>query len=219
MGLKDFFFTKAEEDEEPTVKETVVEETPAEPTAEIPVAAAPAAGQKDSKIADGIAAALEEANLDGYDYFEFAKAVEEQSSAIPSEQVRFQAMFAAGKAMGCTPEGLESSAKHYLGVIDQHQEGFETALKGQLTEKVTNRKQEAETTATTIQEKQALMEQITQEINDLHQRKSALLTEAATEEAKLATVKVNFDTTVKIFRDRITGDITKIQKYLGGAQS
>ena len=81
--------------------------------------------QEDAKIKEQLADALASANMEGFDYFEFAQALEAQTTLIPSEAQRFQTIYATAKVMGVTPDKLISSAQHYLDVLKKKEDVFE----------------------------------------------------------------------------------------------
>lgn len=214
FSLKSLIFNDVEDEEEEVVE---VVETPKkeEPQEKPHTTVVSESGKPDAKIAEKLSEAVGKANLDGYDYFEFAKAIQSIGSSIPAESVRYQAAFSAGAAMGCTPDKLVETAKHYLGVLDQEEGQFQEAMKAKLSGDVEQKKSEAENTLKTIQEKQEAIKAMTEEINNLHEQRAVLLNEANTNEVNVRAISNNFSVTIQAFRDRITSDIAKIQKYLG----
>jgi len=177
------------------------------------VTAATPTGQVDEDIQNQLLQALEEANIDGYDYFEFRGSLENMKAVIPNEPERFKAAYAAVSAM-VKPERLIETAQYYIDKLDAKKNEFE-ALCAQMTEQnVTAKENEAQAIDESIAQKQEQITQLNQQISEVQEQKAALLNEAITEKGKIEKVQVNFNMTHKNVVTRIEQDKTKIQTYL-----
>lgn len=201
-------------------KEKVAPQTAPEPPKPVPVPTGIpvdiGAGKADSSIVDGLAAALEKANLDGFDYFEFAKILDSLAANLPSEQLRYQTSFASAAALKATKQTILDSADHYLSVLQKEAEGFSGMVAAQTANTVTSKKDTAAQIDATITEKAQMVAQLTQEINDLTNNKTTVLNEAGENELKIMRIQNDFAASLKIFIDRITGDKAKISQYIPG---
>jgi len=211
-------FVETEDDEEvPKEKDTSPEapqvEEPATQTA-IPVDVS--AGKPDQSIIDNLAMALEKANLDGFDYFEFAKVVDQMSATIPAEQVRYGAAFASAAAMGANKQKLLETADHYVEVLKGEAEKFSTMVAAQTKETVTDKEDSVADIDASIKEKADMITQLTNEINELSSNKAAILNEASENKIKIQKIQNDFAACLKVFLDKITGDKTKIEQYIQG---
>jgi len=181
------------------------------------VSAAPAGigvGQEDAKIREVLAAALEEANMEGYDYFEFAKALEAVTTIIPSEALRFQSTFASAAVQGVTVDKLISSAQHYLQVLDKANDDFAKTVQNRTNETVTSKETAIQKIDADMQTKAEQIKKLTEEINVMQQQKTSVTNEIAQSQAEIVQAQNKFAATLKVFVDRISGDITKIKTYL-----
>lgn len=208
-------FVKVVDDGKVESKAEIKEAIPAQPqfaatTSKMP----PITSQEDAEIKKELAAALESANQSGYDYFELAQTIEAQANIIPSEELRFQSTAATVASMGVTPNKLISSAEYYLSVLKKKEDEFNLAVNQQTAKSVTSREAEVTQFDADMQSKSEQIKKLTEEINVLQTKKTAIINEIGTSKAKIDQVRNNFSATMKIFVDRINSDIEKIKKYL-----
>lgn len=188
------------------------------PPAAIPVqTAAPmvsAAGEANQTILESLAGALEAANLPNFDYFEYAKTTEALKNSIPSEQVRYQTAFTTAAVMGVTKQILLDAAEHYLGVLDTEAKKFDGFVQDQTQVTITDKQGALLDIDNQINDRAAQMQKLTEEINTLTQQRAAITNEVSENQIKIQKVQNDFSATMKIFVDRISGDIEKINKYI-----
>ena len=214
-GIMDLFF-KVEEDPKEAAAQTVKAAAPA------PVSASTTStgviGQEDAEIKKQLADALEQANLPGYDYFEFSKSTEAQANLIPSEELRFKSTFAVASATDpkITPDYIISAAQKYLAVLQQKESEFNVAVDKHATGAVASKEEAIKKIDADMQAKADEIKKVTEDINALQQQKTALSNEISTAKVEIERVRNNFQTTLQVFVKRITSDIEKIKQYLGG---
>jgi hypothetical protein len=172
-------------------------------------------GQEDKEIKQQLVIALEQANLEGYDYFEFAKAIDAQVNIIPAEQMRFQSTFAMASTMGVTINILLSSAQHYLDVLSTKEKEFLTAVDKHSSDAVGGKEEQMKKIDSDMSQKAEQIKTLTQEINVLQQQKTTISNEIASNRVKIDTIKINFYATLKVISDRIKSDIDKVKQYIG----
>lgn len=211
-GIMNLFF-KIEDDgvdtKAPAKEEKVVAQQPSfAPSAPSLIA------QEDANIKKELSDALEKANQPGYDYFELAQSIAAQASIIPSEAQRFQSTFAVVSPMGVTPDKLIASAQFYLNVLKGKEDEFNKTVAQHMAESVTGREEEAKKFDGDMLAKSEQIKQLTEEINALQQKKTAIINEVSSSRAQIEQVKNNFNATLKVFVDRINSDIEKIKTYL-----
>lgn len=170
--------------------------------------------QEDATIKAQLVEALEKANQPGYDYFEMAQAVQNMANIIPSEELRFQSVYATVSSMGVTPDKLISSAQFYLSILGNKESEFNKTVEQHMKEAVTSREQEIEKYDSDMKLKADQIRKLTEEINELQAKKLAVTNEVSSNKAKIDQVKNNFAATMRVFVDRINSDIEKIKKYL-----
>jgi hypothetical protein len=212
-GLMNLFFKIEDDGQDSSPKKD--EKVPAQPQfASSASAPFSMVAQEDATIKKQLAEALEAANQPGYDYFEMAKSIEAQASIIPSESLRFQSTFATVSSMGVTPDKLITSAEYYLTVLKKKEDEFNKTLEQHMSEAVTSKEDEAKKFDADMLAKSEQIKQLTADINNMQQQKTAILNEVSSSRAQIEQVKNNFYATMKVFVDRINSDIGKIKSYL-----
>jgi len=187
--------------------------TPAAPvTQTIPVDVS--AGKPDQAIIASLSKALEDANLDGFDYFEFARVIDSMAASIPSEQMRYQAAFATAAAMNANKQKLLDTADHYTAVLVEEDKKFSIMVAEQIKTTVMCKEESVCTIDTSISEKANLINKLTQEINELASNKTAILNEASEDKIKIQKIQNDFAACLKIFVDKINGDKAKLNQYI-----
>lgn len=175
-------------------------------------------GQEDKEIKQQLLDALEKANLPGYDYFEFIKAIDAQMTIIPSEAMRFQSSFAMASTMGVTVQTLLTSAQHYLDTLSAKEKEFISALEKHSTDAVGGKEGQISAIDSEMKKMAEQIQKLTQDINLLQEQRTVLTNEISTNRIKIDTVKNNFNATLKTINDRIINDINKIKQYLDGGK-
>lgn len=172
--------------------------------------------QEDQTIKEQLMNALANNNLQGYDYFEFAKAIKAQEAFIPTEALRYQSAFAAASATdtNVSVNSLVSSAMHYLTVLKNQETEFLNALENHSSNNINAKEQEALSIDDAIKEKAEMIKKITEEMNVIQQKKTQLMNEAATAKAEVEKVKNNFYATLNVVTGKINSDVDKIKSYI-----
>jgi len=217
-GLMNLFF-KVEDDGKDAPKASPVKEevkpAPVQTSFNPSVPSSPViAVNEDAEIKKQLAAALEQANQPGYDYFEMAQSIAAQASIIPSEALRFQSTFATISSMGITPDKLVDSAQFYLTVLKKKEDEFTKTVDQHMAEAVTSRENDVVKFDADMQSKSEMIKKLTEEINEMQQQKTAIINEVSSNKAQIEQVRNNFSATMKVFVDRINSDIDKIKMYL-----
>jgi hypothetical protein len=175
-----------------------------------------ASGKPDQALIDTLAQALEKANLEGFDYFEFAKVLDNLAATLPSEQMRYQTAFASSAVMGANKQKLLDTAEHYLSVLAGEAEQFSKMVSEQTKINVTDKEDSILVLDANIKEKADLITKLTQEINEQTATKTAILNEAAQNRINIEKVQNDFAACLKLFIDKINADKAKINQYIAG---
>jgi len=197
-------------------KTVPIEETkPATPVTPTMGRSAPSPiGQEDQKIKEQLTAALEQANTPGFDYFEFAQALQAQEGLTPAEGQRFQSVFSVVKTMGVTAESLTKSATGYMDVLKKKETEFLTALDSHISSEITGKEQGMVNIDKQITDKAEQIRKLNDEMNTLQQQKVTMQNEVSTSKSEVEKIKTNFYATLQVFVTKITTDIQKINQYL-----
>ncbi len=208
--------TEEEETTTPTTTESAstTSKAPGVQTSTIVASSASSSGQQDETVVQLLAKAIDDANLPGFDYYEFAQLLSELKASNPSEQALFQTAFASAKVMKASKESLVQSANTYLGILKAKSADFETACQLKIDELVISREKGLKDMDVAIQEKSAAIQKLTEEINAMTAQKTQVTNEIAENRVKIETKRNNFNATLQMYTGRIQGDVEKITKYI-----
>jgi len=192
-----------------------------EPTPNTVPAAVPASGPTDTipgaldeLVVKMLSEAIDNANLEGFDYYEFAQMLAALKPSLPSEQALFQTAFTSSKVMGATKEKLIQTAGVYLELLNKKSQEFEGACQEAVKTLVTSREDELKKMDEAIQEKAKAIQTLTEEINNMTAQKTQITNTIGENRLKIDTSRNNFTATLQTFTGRIQGDIEKISKYI-----
>ena len=103
-----------------TPKQETSKPTPNQPSVKVDTTPTPKGeGKPDEKFVNRLLQALEEANLDGFDYLEYKQSLQSIDDMNMDEATMYKSSLAMAKTMGATPEKLVSSAQHYINVLEK----------------------------------------------------------------------------------------------------
>jgi hypothetical protein len=172
------------------------------------------AGTVNEKFMQVLASALEGANQQGFDYFEFRQGIANLKNVPMDEATRYKSAFAMAQSMGITVDKLLGSAQHYLGVLKTEETKFLQAAENQKSAQVGNKTAEVENLEVQIRQKAEQIKKLTAEI-DAHQKDIGKMKDDIAQ----ATVKVqqtvnDFSATYQLLTQQIQNDVQQIQTYL-----
>jgi methyl-accepting chemotaxis protein len=214
------FFFEEEEEVQDQAQEATEEKASEEPAEAAPVAPAPVVktatpeGEEDQKIAERLAQAVADNDIEGFDYFEFAQLLASLKPSMPSEQTLFQTAFTSGKVMGADKDKLLSSADHYLKVLAAEKAKFLEMVESQTSQTVTGLEESVADIDEQVAQAGEQIRQLTERINQLTEKKTEVTNQVAENKAKIEKVQNNFEITFAKYVARIQGDIEKIGKYI-----
>lgn len=127
-------------------------------------------GQINDKFLKVLFDAMENSNLDGFDYLEFRQSLQSLKNIPMDDATRYQSALAMAQTMKATPDQLISSAKHYINKLNDEEKKFGAAMKGQIDQKVGNRQNDVVNLENEIKQKTEQIKKLTMEITQ-HQQK------------------------------------------------
>lgn len=161
----------------------------------------------DPAISDMLKQSLESNKLSGFDYMKFTSAVEEMKSTGSSEDARYKMAFFAARQLGVDKANLLKSGEHYLDVLKQDENDFNSDC--------------SEYDKKEVKSREAKISQISNQVGDLTTKLAQLQQEQATlheelqnEKARLESRRSSFQVTLQNFRSTIETNIQKINQYL-----
>jgi len=170
-------------------------------------------GKPDEKFVNRLLQAIEEANLEGFDYLEYKQSLQSIDDMNMDEATMYKSSLAMAKTMGGTPEKLISSAKHYISVLEKEEKKFQNALSNQQQRVVSGRQDTIAKMEASIDSKQKRIEELKAEIikekEALEQTKKA----AENDASKIHVTKTGFYAAYHIVVDQIKADLQKMQQH------
>ena len=172
----------------------------------------------DGKVADKfvevLLQAMERANLPGFDYLEYKKALQNLEKMNFDEGMRFQTAYAAAQSMGVTPAQLTESAGHYLSALKVEQDKFTVAMQKQQTEQVGSKQDELRRLDGLVAEQEAKIKQLREQIGKTKARQQELQQTIGESREKIQSTAADFQKTYDTIAGSIAADIEKMQRYL-----
>jgi hypothetical protein len=161
-----------------------------------------------------LAEAIEKNNIEGYDYLEYKEAVKSLEKLETDEGKRFLTAFTLAQTMGAQKEQLLKSASFYLGILNEEENKFGTALQKQIDEKVLSGKDSIKKLEENITKKKEDIQKLETDIEKMKLRLEGMKGELEKSTLKVATVKNSFNHAYKSIVKQINEDINKIEKYI-----
>lgn len=224
-NLKGFFVVEEEGRLEPKSRTAPVAKGKADlsasPESKAPASAAGEEATKESRegrveerFIDVLLQAMERANLPGFDYLEYKRALENLEPMGLDDANRFKAAYAAAQSMDVTPKQLIDSANHYLRALQQEQEKFTKAMNGQRDAQVTQRQSHLQQLADSVTQQEAKIKRLEEEIARTRARQAQMLKTIGDSEARIFATAGDFRKTYETITDNIAADVAKMQEYL-----
>jgi hypothetical protein len=166
---------------------------------------------------------MEDQNIPGPDYFEYANTLHEMSKMAGSvpEANLYQLAYLGLKTQGITPEVLIQTALKYISLFEKHRQEFENYLSQDGSSQVRIKTQENDNLQKNNNDSEIKMNELAQQIKNLQQQMVINAQKIAennnfieTENQKIVIKKSKFEKAFKIVVDKMNGDIQKIKNYV-----
>ncbi len=171
-------------------------------------------GQVNEKFMEVLSKAMEAANAEGYDYFEFKLALKNLAAMPMDEATRFKSAYAMAQTMGATPDKLINTATNYLSVLKTEETKFQQAAQNQMNSQVGNKQAQIENFDAVIKQKAEQIKKLTEEIDQHRAEMQQLKTDITQSTEKVQITMADFDKTYNVLVAQIQEDVTKMQQYL-----
>ena len=166
------------------------------------------------KFVDSLLQAIENNNLDGFDYLEYKQSLKSLANMEMDESTRFNSAFAMAKTMGADKKKLLDSAKHYVGILEEEKSKFGVAYEKQQQKQVLNKQERLVTIENSIKKKEEQIKKLQQEINTFKKEFDQKKNEINSASAKVALTRDQFFAAHKKVNDQILIDIERMNKFL-----
>lgn len=171
-------------------------------------------GKPATKFVNLLFKAIEENNVEGFDYIEFKNSVRSLTKVEPDEGKRYKSAFAMAGAMGLTKSKLFSSAKHYVSVLDAEEKKFAQAFNGQREKQIVARESKSKQLATSIKEKEAQIKKLQAAIEKDKKSLGTIESDISKAMAKVEATKDGFYGAYHMVLQQIKDDLDKISNYI-----
>jgi len=175
---------------------------------------APTGGKASKKFTDILLKALEENNLDGFDYMEYKRSLESLKKMSMDEATRYQSAFAMATTMGVSAPKLIQSTQHYLKVLANEEQKFQQAVANQQSNQIKTKQEEIKNLEATIKNKQAQIKKLTEEIAQHEKQGEKMKSEISGATAKVQATRSNFLASYQLLSSQIQTDFENMKKYL-----
>ena len=179
-----------------------------------PPPTASADGKVEEKFVDVLLQAMEKANLPGFDYLEYKKALENLQKMNLDDASRYQAAYAAAQSMGVTPAQLVDSANHYLTALKQEQDKFTRAVANQQDDQVTKKQAQLEQLDGSVAEQEKKIKALQEQITQTRKQQETLRQSVEESKEKIASTAADFRKTYETITGNIEADVAKMGEYL-----
>ncbi len=174
----------------------------------------PPKGRPDEKFINRLLGALEQHNVEGFDYLEYKQSLQNLGNVEMDEATKYKSALAMAKTMGATNTKLIDSASHYLKVLSREESKFLEAFKTQQSRQVSNRNQQIENLQKGIAQKEAQIKKMQEEIEAAKKSLDEQKKNINQANAKVQATKDSFYHAYHIVVQQISDDLEKMNKYL-----
>lgn len=171
-------------------------------------------GVVDNDIIEQLLLEVEKVDLEGFDYFEYKKALKALDKMPMNEVTKYRSAFVTASTMGVTLEDLLKSAAFYITVLDAENEKVTADFEKKITERVGKKEKEVTQLKNKIQEKKALIKKLTEEIEQHENKITDLKYKVKDSKKELAEKQNNFKVTFDYLKSQFTIDIARMKEYL-----
>ncbi len=174
----------------------------------------PPSGKPDAKFVDILLKAVENDNLEGFDYLEYKSSLQSLSGMDMDEATKYKSALAMAKTMGATPSKLIKTAQHYLKTLEKEKSKFQEALKGQKAKQVTGKETTIKKLSETIAKKEQRILDLQKEIEADTVKLKTMKDGINQAVAKVQSTSDNFHYAYNVVTGQILADVEKMENYL-----
>lgn len=171
-------------------------------------------GEVDKRSYEKLIKAIENSNLDGFDYLEFKNSLKALDSAPLDEITKFKTAYAMATGFGVTKEKLLSSAKYYGNVLAKEKDQFRLQLKAHVEKEILSREAEKQKLAKIIQQKAEQIKKLQDSIQQHQTSLNKIQSGIDGISSKIEKTKLDFLTTYDYVLNQLKEDIKAINEYI-----
>ena len=167
----------------------------------------------DPKFIDILMKAIEENNLEGFDYLEFKSSLQSLSKMNMDDATRYQSAMAMAKTLGANPDKILQSANHYLSILKAESDKFQQAVEAQKSKLSQDQVSGVKALEQSIAAKEQQILQLNKEIEADKQRLSKMQTDIQQGAAKIADTSNRFSQAYNLVKKQINDDVALISAH------
>ena len=171
-------------------------------------------GKVTTKFMEILFKAMEDNNLDGFDYLEFKQSLKSLEKMSMDEATRFKSAFAMAQTMDATPALLVKTASHYLDILKQEEQKFENSLANQRAKQIGDKEQQLTHFEQVINNNNAQIKKLTLEIEKHQKAIDRIKQEVAKATVKVESTKNDFEASYNLVVSQIAKDIENMKRFL-----
>lgn len=171
-------------------------------------------GVVDNDVIEQLLLEVEKNDLEGFDYFEYKKALKALEKMPMNEVTKYRSAFATASTMGVTLDDLLKSAAFYVAILDKQNEKINLDFEKKITESVGKKEEEVTQLKNKIQEKKALIKKLTEEITQHENKITDLKYKVKDSKKELTENQNNFKVSFNYLKSQFTIDIARMKEYL-----
>ncbi|MEM9928672.1 MAG: hypothetical protein AAF840_02530 [Bacteroidota bacterium] len=171
--------------------------------------------QDDDRFANVLMKALEDKNLEGFDYLEFKQSVAKLKEIGMDHDTALRAAFGTGSTVGLTLEKLVKTAKYYTEVLQDEKSKFMNSMEKHLMSNVEGKAKETGELKKKIANWEAKIEQLQEEVAKAKAKIAAADELINTAKDKATMNQQGFDQALKVITGIIREDVANITRVLG----
>ena len=168
----------------------------------------------DEKFINRLLGAIDEANLEGFDYLEYKQSLQNLGKVEMPEDTKFKSALAMATTMGATAKGLLNSANHYLKILKDEENKFLEAFKNQQAKQISEHNSQLKNLESSIENKKKQIALLQKEVESETQKLNKMTLSINESKAKVESTKNSFYQAYYIVAEQIKEDIIKMDKYL-----
>lgn len=171
-------------------------------------------GGFNQQIFESLVKAIQNANLPGEDYFEYAESLKAMKDIPLDEKIKIQTVLATLSTKGLTVQTVFDSADYYIKVLDNEKNKFYDAMKAQTNNLVVKKQKDIETLDKEIKAKSDQIALLTQEITKNQQEIEKIRNEMAQADNKIKSTEGSFVFTFEFVVNQIRENISKLKAVI-----
>ncbi|NJC28149.1 hypothetical protein [Neolewinella antarctica] len=171
--------------------------------------------QEDDRFANVLMKALEDKNLEGFDYLEFKQSVAKLTEMGIDYDTALRSAYATGTTVGLSLEKLVKTARYYTEVLQDEKSKFMNSMEKHLMSNVEGKAKQTGELKKKIANYEAKIEQLREEVEKAKTQiaESTELINSAKDKASAN--QKGFDDALDVITAVITQDVTDITRVLG----